>query len=183
MTEIDILADIHREVGEGPLETITRLAGEAADCEQSIAVLEQSLKDLEARREAILSHLLPDAMDEGGVREFTLTDGTKIEIRDIVAGSIAKKNLVEAIAWLKDHGYSDLIKTEVSVAFARGAVDEAEELATTLRDLDLRPEVKTAVHPQTLGAWAREQLASGVSLPFELLGIFTGRKAKISTKE
>jgi hypothetical protein len=45
--------------------------------------------------------------------------------------------------------------------------------------MGISAEEKRNVHPQTLGAFVREQTAAGVALPEQLLGVYRGEQTKI----
>ena len=179
--EIDVLGDAQRPVSDNELKSVSSVAEELL---RKYAVLEDLTRrttDLKKEIFAIEQKTLPDAMSAVGLKDFTLQDGTYIEVRDFVDAGIKKDDRAEAFKWLEENNFASLIKTEVSVSFGRDSFEEAVAFAKKLRESGMSAEADSSVHPQTLSAWAREQLAQGnTDLPFELLGIFVGKKVKVT---
>lgn len=133
--------------------------------------LELELKGLSEKLRRVQEIDLPAAMQQAGVSEIKLPDGYKITVKEDVYASIPAENKDGAFEWLREHGFGDLIKNEVAVSFGKGEEDQA---ASLLRELDANGwrnyQQKTAVHPQTLKALVREQLAKGAEFPMDLFG-------------
>ena len=146
------------------------------------ALVEQLKKDLQQGQEAlrrIEQEDLPELMRELGLNSFVLADGNKVEVVDEVDCSITEDRRASAHAWLSEHGFGGLIKTEVVVAFGRGEHDAAEELAETVAATGHNPEVIERVHPATLKSFIKEQMAAGHTVPFDTFGIRPYSKAKL----
>jgi hypothetical protein len=75
--------------------------------------------------------------------------------------SVAKPPLIGSISTAT----ATLIKTEVTVRFARGPWIQARQLVETLEERELAAEIKQAVSHQTLTAWLREQVEEHQKLP------------------
>ena len=114
-----------------------------------------------------------------GLSEFKLADGTKVTVQQFYSASIPKDKVDEAMQWLRDNGHGDLIKNTVSVAFGKGEDTLATDLKKYLGANGNSYEDKTGVHPQTLRAFAREQIEAGQNLPLDTLGIYIGLKTVI----
>jgi len=115
---------------------------------------------------------LPNAMLELGLDSFQLDNGTHVALKQDVYASITKAQREAAFAWLVAHDFGGLIKTEVVVPFGKGQRDEAVALQATLP----RAQLDETVHPSTLKAFVREQLADPDEFPMDLFGawpIFT----------
>lgn len=158
---------------------ITQLAERQRALVRAVALNEELLKATKEALRQVQEADLPMAMAEAGITAFTLEDGSGITLKDEVTASIPAKSKGEAFAWLDAHGFGDLIKTEVSTQFGRGEIAEAREIAEFLQSQGLAAEVSQSVHPQTLKAWVREQLAQGTNVPHELFGIYEATKAII----
>ncbi len=131
------------------------------------AELSQAKRDvLKTKRED-----LPELLREFGLSEIKLTDGSKVTIKEDVEARITEENKERALAWLVEHEASGLIKTNVDVKFNRGdraaAIALAQQLSRTFDSV----EVAESVHPQTLKAFVREQMAAGRAVPFDLFSI------------
>lgn len=181
--EFDLEADGEAELQAKP--TDDQLRSIAAITEEYLALrarmdkAELWLKEAKARCEEVEATILPELMDSVGIAEFTLSDGTEIRTKPIVAGSITKKNQVEAFAWLRKNGYGVLIKSIISVSLGKGTDTLGEKAVKALEKMGLEVDRKESVHAQTLGAWAREIIAEGKSIPLDLLGIYVGKRATV----
>lgn len=152
---------------------LLKLQTEAEQMEESLKVKRQEIK-------LLAETTIPDAMHAAGLKSFALANGYKLQIQDIVAGSIPEKNRPEAFAWLRANAFGWLIKTEIKVALGKGQEALAAKAQAALAKLKIEAEVKEAVHPQTLGAWVRQERQEGnTKLPLELLGIFIGKRVKV----
>ena len=111
-------------------------------------------------------------------------DGTVVSIKEEVDAKISEGNRADAMNWLTDHGFGGIIKTEVSVLFGAGEHDRALELTSELNEHGYSgAQMAETVHPSTLKAFVKEQLAAGTALPFDLLGIFPYSKAILKEKK
>ncbi len=127
------------------LYTVARKAEELLEVRAHIADLQEEAAEL-ARRERELSMMeLPDLMKEIGIPEFKTESGARLSIQHKVKASISKARKEAAFKWLRENGHGSLIKERV---------------------------VEENVHPNTLAAFCKEQLARGVPLPEKLLGIY-----------
>ena len=117
-----------------------------------------------------------------GLNSFTLSDGSKLDVKTFYRGNIAKDRQEEAHDWLRDHNHADLIKNDVICSFGKGEDHDALVLMGKLSDIGVDYENKKHVHASTLKAFVREQIAEGVDIPMETFGIFVGAETKISKK-
>jgi hypothetical protein len=152
-------------VTTGGLQQVTALA-------QDISVWEQKVTDL-------TDYDLPDVMQEIGLTNFTLADGSKLEIKATYGARIPVEHREAAFAWLQEKGYDDIIKNMVSVPFGRGEDSSATEFMELAQKSGYLPDQKKEVHPQTLKAFVKEQLEKGTPVPMDLFGVFTGHRATI----
>lgn len=168
------------EASDTDLASVGALAEKAERMADEVAAMEDVLKERKRELRELLERDLPDAMDAVGLSELKTKAGRKLTVKDEVRASIPKAAEAEAFSWLRDTGHEDLIKHEVKVALDRGKDNLAKEITTMLaRDYGVEPSDKETVHPQTLSAWCREQLAQGVELPADILGLYIGRKVTI----
>jgi hypothetical protein len=153
------------------------------------------LEELQRRHRELTTKTLPEQMDEIGVSSFALANGAKVEVNSIVQGSIPSPSGIKkakgeerqalikrregCFAWLKDKGHGDLIKHEIALTFGRDSDEEVTKVKTLLDGAGFRYSDEEMVAPQTLGAFIREQIASGVDIPSDLFGLYTGKLAKI----
>lgn len=161
------------------LKKITMLAESMKRGEEEIERQEEKLKLYKMRLAEIQTVQLPSAMQEAGLKDFTLDSGEKIEVKQIVAASIPAAYKSQAFAWLDESGNGDLIKNEISMSFGREQNDLANQLVEELIARGLSPEQSRGVHSGTLSVFVKEQLAAGNEIPMEILGVYLGQKAVI----
>lgn len=174
------------EENRGPsdeeLHTVSRLAERQREQERVVEQKEQELKrakqDLRQTREVDL----PEAMQQAGLSEVALEDGSRISVEEGVDAHVSKANQDKAFAWLEENGFGDIIKCEAKVNVGRDE-ELRQRVEAALQEAGVEPEVARNVHPQTLKAFVRERVNRGDTIPPEdVFGIFHYRKAKITSK-
>lgn len=176
------MIDMEKDVAipkQEDLAGIAELADRQIQLQGIVAELENalSLKKEELRQVAEIE--LPETMLNLGLNSFSLSDGTKLQIKTFYRGSIPKAREEEAFEWLKEHGHEDLIKNEVKSSFGKGEEINANNLMLILKQEGFDYENKKTVHPSTLKAFVKEQLERGKSLPLDTLGVYVGQKSEI----
>lgn len=180
-TEIDFEADaLTIRASDDQLKAVASTAQKMLTLQRKIEEAEEWVKKHKELLRGIQETELPDAMDACGMASFTLDSGQQIIIKQICAGSIPKANEVEALAWIRKNKFDALIKSKIEVSVERGKSKLGAQAVAALKKMGLEVKQSEGVHPQTLGAWAREIIEAGkVSLPLELLGIYVGRRATV----
>ena len=161
------------------LDSISRLANEAANLEQKIQETEQRLKETKQALHKITDEQLPEALETMGLQKFTLTDGSEIAVKPIYSASIPKDRKEEAFQWLRDHEFGDLVKNNVTVTFGRGEDDTAKDFINLCSLKGFTPDQLEKVEPMTLKAWLRERVEAGDPVPRDLFGAFIAQRATI----
>lgn len=162
------------------LSALNALVREMFEAEVAVANLDADLKAAKARFQRLRTFTIPDKMSELGVDALKF-GGKTVSIEPFVSGSLPNDPVrkAAAIAWLVENGASDLIKTSVEVEFGKSEHNAALDTAAKLREAGLEPAVAEGVHSQSLCAFARERIRNGDPIDPEILGLFTGRVAKI----
>ncbi len=145
------------------------LIKQTMDVEAAEKALERAKADkLRTERED-----LPELLREFGLSEVKLDNGAKVTVKDEVTAAIPAARQAEAWAWLEARNYDGIIKTVVSIPFARGEAEDARHTAEELTESLGRPaELARTVHSQTLKAFVKERMAAGEAIPFDLFGVF-----------
>jgi hypothetical protein len=149
------------------------------DMEQEIETAEAALSSLKKQYLKLTDEELPAVLEELGIAEMKLDDGSKIKLTQIYGASIPVDRREEAFAWLRENGYDDIIKNTVACSFGRGEDDKAAKFTDSIRRMGLAPDTKTEVHAMTLKAFVRERVETGDELPMDLFGAFVGQRAVI----
>lgn len=161
------------------LGEVAALAERQMSIEDEIDKLDAALKEKKRELEEVSTKLLPNAMTAVGMEEFKLTSGAKVSVSAFYSASIKDENKPKAFKWLRENGHEGLIKRDLTVPFQKGEDKKAEVLVEHLKKKHFIFSESSSVHTQTLKAWLRDQVESGVQVPLDLFGAFIGRKAKI----
>jgi hypothetical protein len=167
------------------LAQLAVLAQQQIDLEDAIA---QDEKKLDAKREELrilAEKTLPELMDGLGMEEFSTRSGLRIKVAEAIRASIPKARQKEAVDWLDDHGYENLVKREFNILFGKEEEAWANRFAADLakRKHQLNVKQDASVHNRTLVAFVKEQLEEGKELPLDLFGVFRQRYAKIEVRK
>ena len=159
---------------------VSSMAQDALQLAEQAKSLEEQLQATNKQLDKLLNELIPGAMDEMGVSEFKLADGSKISVKNVVKGSISEERKAAAFSWLRENGFGGMIKTKLESSFGRGEEEEAQMAFDALLQLGIAAEKKEGVHFMTLNAFLKEQLEAGNSLPMETFGVMQITQAKIT---
>jgi hypothetical protein len=141
--------------------------------------LEDQLKDAKELLRMTEREDLPMLMAELGISELKLEDGSVVKVVEEVDCRISDATRERALKWLVDNGFGGLIKTQVVAVFGRGERDQALKAFEKLVDEPADVSLKEEVHPSTLKAFVKEQIAAGTALPLDAFNVFSYNKATL----
>ena len=172
--------DSFLNVSEVGMSGVSKLAHVAQRQLKEIEEAKAALKKLEAVHNKIISESLPDLMAEFDLTGFTLSDGSSISVVPTVGAHISKANQEEAFSWLRENGFQDLIKSDVSMSFKKGEDGRRADFIELAESQGLAVSTKESVHTNTLKAFVKEEVViNGRNVPGDLFGVYTGQKAVI----
>jgi len=122
--------------------------------------------------------VLPEAMELAGVADYTLSDGTKLIVRDDVKASITIENRPFAHKWLRDNGHGGIIKESYVVDVRTLTEEQRQALYYQIQTFDVTPEDVESIHAATLKALVKELLEKGATLP-PSFSVFQFKKAEL----
>ena len=191
--KIDLLDDVAPASNE--IGAIADMASQLLEVENEINRLEEALKQRKQDLTKLAEQDLPDLMQELNIKDFTLSNGAKVEIKELISGSVPSGGAIDrakgddkvsleirqqqCFDWLRDNGAGDLIKSNVEVQFGRDEDDDCNAFTEELRDRQIYYKRVVAVHPGTLNSFIKERMSEGKEVPHDLFRVFTGRRAKI----
>jgi|TARA_R100001224_G_scaffold112953_2_gene96744 hypothetical protein len=185
----DFLDELEADVNAGPskvesvnqvgLSTIAELAVAIRTSEDDIANLENLLKEKKRELLKLTDEDLPSMLQEIGLSEFKLEDGSQVTIKPTYGASIKVEDRPQAYEWLRENGYDDIIKNTVTCAFGRGEDDNASAFAALAEKEGFIPSQKEEIHSSTLRAFIKERVENGDEFPSELFGAYVGQRAVI----
>ena len=158
LTHIDF-GDHAAKPSSTSLGELTDLVHEMELAEVALAEAQALMEQRRSRLKGIVEHELPELMLELKQPILHTSDGRKIEIKDVVRGTLPEANRPSGWKWLEDHGHSGLIKRTVEVAFAATEGEKAQELLSSMQESfhgNARQVMK--VESQTLTAFIKKQL-------------------------
>lgn len=177
--EFENLASSVDKVDQQGLKSVAALAREIQQEEEYIAALEDDLKKAKKKLLKLTDEEMPAILAEIGMMDFTLDDGSKVEVKPTYGASIRVDNREAAYEWLRENGYDDIIKNTVACQFGRGEDDLASSFTAFAQQQGYVPTQKTEIHSQTLRAFVKERCEAGDEFPMELFGAWVGQRAVI----
>jgi hypothetical protein len=141
--------------------------------QERIAKGEELLKQLKSQEEELSTKLIPDKLDQIGLKSLSLSDGTKVEVKPFYSTKIISP---DAMKWLDDNGHGGIIKTTVERVFTREQREEAIAFASSNPAFVM----KEGIHFQTLTAFTKEIYLNNGSLPEDKFSVYQGSRTKLS---
>lgn len=169
------------EVSDDQLRRISKLAAAKMEIEKDIDKAKEHLAQLNGKLKEIEEIELPNAMEDAGMKKFTLLDGSEVTIADMVSISITKegKDSGATFEWLEENGHGSIVRHVVQSAFKRGEDEAAKALVALLEENGIPFDDKQDVHWKTLESWYKQELENGRDVPENLFNAYEFKKAKI----
>jgi len=194
MSKIDLLEDVAPSSNE--IGAVADMAQRVLDLEDEINRLEDALKQKKQDLKVLAEQDLPELMQELNIKDFTLSNGAKVEIKDVIQASVPSQGSIDraktedqrvelqmlqqqCFEWLRANGLGDLIKSNVEVQFGRNEDEACNAFTEELRDRKIYYKRAVGVHPQSLNATLKERLSEGKDVPVDLFRVYMGRRANI----
>jgi len=151
---------------------------------KTITDKEAEVKKLKDREFQLENEVIPSFFENAGVSSLTLTDGSKVVIKDQLRSNITEENKDFCFSWLDQNNLSDVIKNDVVLTFGRGQESDARNIMAELEEKGLHPTNKKQVPWNTLAKLIDEQIQKGsmTSDIQEKFGVYTFKKVKIERK-
>jgi hypothetical protein len=190
---INLLDDVAPASNE--LGAIADLAQQMFDLEEEISAIELSLKQKKQDLNKLANQDLPDLMQELNIKDFSLNNGAKVKVEDVVSASVPSQSSIirakgddkaeleirqqQCFEWLRANGGAELIKSNVEVQFGRDEDALCNEFTQELKNRSLHYKRAMGVHPATINSFIKEKIDNGQNIPRDLFKVYEGRRAKI----
>lgn len=163
------------DVTNSEAKDLSEAIEELVSLESKVSALEEELKAAKEKLRIQSEEIVPALMAELGLAEIKDNEGHKITVKPIYRGTATP----EALKWLKQEGFEDIIKAEINVPFGRGALkeEEFEKIVQGLEKMKVKFSIDETVHHSTLSAFLKEQITAGTAVPLEDFKAFIGSKA------
>ena len=177
LDKVDVEADTKAIPKEEQLSTLARLATELRSLEDEIEETEERLQILKEDLSLISEVTIPDLMKDIGVEKITLSNGLRLSYKFFANGKVLDE---KAYDWFENEGYSELVKSELTIKTRRIEKQDLAPVKALLREHNLEFSEKDHIHYQTMGAFLREKITEGHPLPpADLVEIHRGFKATV----
>jgi coenzyme F420-reducing hydrogenase alpha subunit len=170
-----------KKLEDSELQKLSNNIQKLLDLDKTIEELEETIKEFKRERALVSEETIPQQMQELGISDTTMADGSKITIKEAFHCRIPKDKIEQAHAYLRQEDLGDIIKNQVITSFGTGEDNMAGDLAGHIQDAyGITPDVKESVHPSTLKATLKKRHEEGLSDPDDLFGIFIRPETKIT---
>jgi len=176
---------MEKDAAAVPVNTLGKIgavATDIADTQEEISKIKEQLQRKEDYERKLSREVLPSLFSEVGLSELKLSDGRKIKVSEYYTATPLKENRAKVYTWLRDNGFGDLVKNQVTCSFGRNEEEKASGLLSHLSEKGYQSTQREWVEPSTLRAFVREQYEVGKELPMDLLGAFIGHKTTIKSE-
>lgn len=163
------------------LAGLAKGAIELYEAQLAVARAEAALKAAQKHQESIERHLLPELMDEAGLTEIKLKNGTKLEVESILTIGSGKGKDPAVLKWLEETGSGGLIKRAIAVGLGAKSNEKEAALLAELKEEGFTDVASIReVNAQTLKAHVKKMIEAKKDVNMEMLGAFEFRRAKIT---
>lgn len=161
------------------LLTISDLANKQLRLIDAIAEQEEILCGLKDQLSRVRDFELPQAIEATGLKEFELTNGSKVSIKEEIYAAITEENREAAFGWLEKTSNDGIIKNQINCPFGKGQDEDAQQLMLMLAEKGFSFTNSRMVHPQTLRAFIKKELEDGGQIPLEVFSVHIKKVATI----
>lgn len=178
-------ADLDRENKNEIMDKLTTSATEQARLIVKISKQEEEIAKLKTDFKKLSEDTIPKLMEELKLDEIKTSNGFKVEIIKAMRASIPakdEKKKGEALQWLIDHEFENLIKKQFKIEFGKRESKVAKRFERDLnkRKHKLRWSAQETVHPKTLSAFIDEQMQNGKQIPMDIFQAAYVKKAEVT---
>ena len=150
--------------------------------QDQISKLEEQVKDLKQDEKHFSCVVIPKMMEDMNLSTIKHKDGSEISIKKVYSATIKADKKAEAFNWLRNNGFGDIVKNEITVTFGRGEENKATVYADLAKQQGYEPSQKESVHPATLKVVMEEHKNKGNEVPSEFFWTFDGSQTKVKSK-
>ena len=165
-------------------KTISDYCNKLLELQNQIKAKKEELKKIEEEEKRVSQKVIPELMQQAGIKMLKLSSGAKVEIKDKFTARQSSGNKEFIYDWLREVGLDSIIKNKVSVSFERSednrATDITEELKLKFGD-NVRKE--SYIEPASYTSTLRGHVSEGKAVPMDKLGIYIFSETKITRKD
>lgn len=184
MVDEDFLNDIAdaaegEKAGAADLAALVERCNEMAKLEGELARLEEKAAEVKKQMNELAINQIPKMMHDVGIRSVELADRRVVKIDSDLKASLPKKRSDEVMAYVREHGGSDIIKKNIEIDIGRGGDNVVASILAEATKLGLDAKVGETIAAPTYAKWIRDRLKDNKPTDLALLGAFMFERAKI----
>ena len=103
-----------KNLQDSDLSGLSKLINRQLELDTMIEDMEDATKELKRERDLLSQETIPTKMQELGINETTMKDGSKVTVQEGFHCRIPKAREDEALQYLRQEGLGDIIKNQVS---------------------------------------------------------------------
>lgn len=111
---------------------IIAAAKEFKTLKEKIDALKDEATELQKEYDRLRFQLLPDLMVDSELEKLTVTDVGTLYLTDDVRAAVVTENKDDALTWLDDQGYGDLVKPNIAAASLKALIKDRLEKGEAL---------------------------------------------------
>ena len=111
---------------------IISAAKEFKTLKEKIDALKDEATELQKEYDRLRFQLLPDLMVDSELEKLTVTDVGTLYLTDDVRAAVVTENKDDALTWLDDQGYGDLVKPNIAAASLKALIKDRLEKGEAL---------------------------------------------------
>ena len=161
------------------LKRISDMANVYRLAARDVELKEDALKLAQETFKRIEQEDFPMLMQEVGLTEVKLEDGTKLTLAPDITCGISEERRFAAHSWLRENNFGGIIKSVLLLEFSAGEDERKQQVSEKLTELEVPHTSKEMVHPQTLKSFIKERREKGTSPPEETFAIRAFDRVKL----
>jgi len=115
------------------ISELSKMCSELRSIQNEIDELEKQVEIKKKAERRIATEVIPAMLSEAGVSELKLSDGSSVRLKTNYFSRIPKDRVDEAMNWLRENNFADLIRSELSFPFTKGQDELAQSLENFIK--------------------------------------------------
>jgi len=180
---MDLEAESAITVDTAKSADIAQTCNKLLETQKEIKMAEDKIKTLKETERNLSDNIIPNLMREAGLSLLKLTDGSQVEVKPYYQANITESFKERAHNWLRENGFGDLIKNNITLEFGKGQDEQAQSVIREAQEKGYNVKQKEGVHWATLRTFAREQIQEGKQVPNDMFGVYVANRVTIKKED
>ena len=171
------------DASSNDLKQVAAFALRLQEAERELAEKTENLRVAYDAYKTLAEVELPALMTTCGIKDYTLTNGTKVKVEQRYIGS--KITDPDALKWIKENDGEAIIKNTITIELPVNETQAAKSLFEAIRNHPAankfsRFVLEQSVNHMTIASFVKECVARQLNPPLERLGVIRRVAAKLS---